>query len=287
MHLLRLVFLCFTLIALPSPVNASLILHYDFNGDVTDKSGNGLDGTITGSPGFVAGEFDQAIYINNPAGPASATQYVMAPNHATLQALEMSSFTWAIKYKTDDAPHTNGRLFGNHNTIADTGFGGVYDDHLRDNSYAYVLGANSGVSGDPETESDPNALTTDGEYHWAFIVLNRADEIFEYYVDEHLIVAKNFTNLGSVSFDNISIGRITSIPGFSARLTTIDEVLIYDMALSQEQVNQVNEHNFALVSDPGILGLMIAALILLVLTSKTRHHRNVALFSNTVSRISG
>ncbi|WP_281557491.1 LamG-like jellyroll fold domain-containing protein [Thalassomonas sp. RHCl1] len=265
MRLYLLTILCFSIYSLPQQVNAALILHYDFNGDITDKSGNALNASITGSPSFVAGEFDQAIYINNPAGQVNATEYISLPNHATLQSLEMSSFTWAIKYKTDDAPHTNGRIFGNTNSSATGGFGGVYDDHLRDNSYAFVIGTNEARHADPESESQPNALTTDGEYHWAFITVDRVEKTFNYYVDEHLIVSKLFTDLGSVSFDNISVGRITSLPTFSARLTTVDEVLIYDMALDQAQVAQVNDHNFALVSEPNMLVLMMLAIFTLAI----------------------
>ncbi|WDE02765.1 hypothetical protein SG34_015060 [Thalassomonas viridans] len=244
MRVLLLIFFCLTINALSPNANASLILHYDFNGDVTDKSGNGLDGTITGSPAFVAGEFDQALNINNPIGQTGATEYVSLPNHAALQALSTSSFTWAIKYKTTDVAMTNGRTFGIQNTQTNGGFGGTYNDGIRVTSNAFVIGTNQEMYTDPESESDANAITTDGEYHWVFLVIDRVEKTFEYYVDEHLIVSKIFTDLGSVSFDNISIGRISGLPDFGARFTTVDEVLIYDIALDQNGVEQVNAHNF-------------------------------------------
>jgi hypothetical protein len=46
-----------------------LVAHYAFDGDATDSSGNGHDGTLVGGPTFVAGAKGQAVQFSGAVGP--------------------------------------------------------------------------------------------------------------------------------------------------------------------------------------------------------------------------
>lgn len=248
---------------------ATLLLHYDFDGDALDQSGNALHGTIQGGPSFTAGESDLAMYINNPSGSASATQYVTVPNSPVLQALSNASFTLAIKYKSIDTAQNNGRLLGNRTAVGKKGFELAYNDGLLANGYASVVGSTGDISTQVESNATPNGNTTDGEFHWVIATVDRATDSFNFYVDAHHITTKVITGIGSIDFDDISLGRITGFPNFGARLTTLDDFRIYNTAFSQSNVNQLVN-----ASEPSSLMMFLFATIALAWWSWRRAVRH-------------
>lgn len=249
--------------------HATLLLHYDFNGDALDKSGNSLHGTIQGGPSFTAGESDLAMYINNPSGSAGATQYVTVPNSPVLQALANASFTLAIKYKSTDTSQNNGRLLGNRTAAGKKGFNLTYNDGLLANGYATIAGSTAEISTQVESNATPNGNTTDGEFHWVIATVDRATDSFNFYVDAHKITTKVITGIGSIDFDDISLGRITGFPNFGARQTTMDDFRIYNTAFSQSNVNQLVN-----ASEPSSLMTYLFAIIAMVWWSWRRAVRH-------------
>lgn len=69
----------------------SLGAYFKFNGDVTDSSGNGLNGTAFNTPTYVAGKYQTGINFNG------TTQYVSVPDSAFLEGSSgnISVFFWA------------------------------------------------------------------------------------------------------------------------------------------------------------------------------------------------
>ncbi len=82
-----------------------LILHYQFNNSVLDDSGNEYDGTLMG-PTFVEDRF------GNPNGAIlfdGINDYVILPNESALKPPLPVSFSFWIRYETDD--YSNNAVF--------------------------------------------------------------------------------------------------------------------------------------------------------------------------------
>ena len=213
-----------------------MIVRYNFDGNAVDSSGLGNNGTIFGSPTFVASDSSQAISFNNPFAQQAATQFVRLPNSASILGLSNSSFTFALRYRSTDTSQQNGRLFGNGG-----GTPGIFHNAGSGarNSGSYVYTAAVSIASDPEGASDPFAFTADGLWHWTIAVLDRNTSTFSYYVDAHLIVSKPFGLLGSVNFTDILIGANSWDTNYAARLTSVDDFRLYNHALSSAEVNQL------------------------------------------------
>jgi len=232
----RLTVVAFWLFAASS--SAGLVVHYDFNGNTLDSSGLGNNGTIFGNPAFVAGQIDQAIYFNNPIGQQVATQYVSLPNSASILALQNSSFTFAINYLSNDTTINNGRLFGRQPSSGSfIGFGvnsGALETStgVRDTT-CHALDTLPVVSG------NPIARTSDGQWHWGIVVLDRAAGELRQYVDTNLVATVPFGAFDSVTLSDLNIGRIAFNTTFGARLTAVDDFRLYSQALTTAEVNQL------------------------------------------------
>ena len=66
------------------PSRASLVAHYEFEGNTDDSSGNGRHGTAVGDPGFVAGKIGRAISLDGIGDYVEITGYknILAANEA-------------------------------------------------------------------------------------------------------------------------------------------------------------------------------------------------------------
>lgn len=255
---------------LPLYLEATLIVNYSFNDNLSDSSGNGFDASGVGQYSFVAGESDQALYINNPYNNVLATQYVVLNGGLELPGLALSSHTIAMKIKTPiDGNNRNGRLAGSSGSHTF-----VYNDHTHRNSYV-----NSNALGgwsNPESEADPNAYVTDNSWHWMIMSIDRDLDIIEYFVDDDLISSKAISIPGGiVSFTNFSIGAISYLPNYGALKMSIDDFQIYDHAFTPSQVNQLNSKGIVSdVPEPRSAILFVMGLSLLgVIRSLTRNYR--------------
>jgi hypothetical protein len=223
--------------------HGGLLVQYKFDGDTLDSSGNGHHATFHGGS-YVAGETDGAIHFNNPSGAAVATQYVTIPNAAEILDLGDASFSFAIKYRSTDTALQNGRLFGVNSgstyLVYNYNAGGTAQSH---GSFGGTEGTfNYGNRDTP----NPLAITTDGDWHWAVVVLNRDTSTVSYYVDANVISSASYAALGEVPFANLTIGRFNgdgtdSSTSYGARLTSVDEFRLYDHALSAAEVSAIPE----------------------------------------------
>lgn len=222
------------------PVTAATVVHYAFNGNALDSSGAGNHGLVVGSPAFVAGEFNGAIAFDNPPGSTVATQYVKIPNTSTIEALSDLSFSATMKFKSTDTTQSNGRLFGNGGNPANGLIVINYNAGATAETTAAIAGSNGTfVVFEVETRGNPDALVTDGEWHWVTLTVDRVNNVAQYFVDEVLIGAKSFTNLGSVSLKDMSIGTVFFTPQFGARETVVDDFRLFDIPLTAVQVGSL------------------------------------------------
>lgn len=218
-----------------SSVHAGLTLHFEFNGDATDSTGNGNHGTVVGSPVYASGSpLGNSIYFDNPTGSSSATQVVDLPNNFSL--LGNGSFSVAILMKTLDTSQQNGRLFGN--TFVDSGLGIGYNRAATANAGLFVRDTNSSV-GFFDLASGPEGFVADGSWHWLGMSVDRTNNMAYGFIDQ-TIVSQSIAGLGAISLDDMRIGGLT-VPGlggdgFGSRLTWVDDFRLYDSALTPDEI---------------------------------------------------
>jgi hypothetical protein len=96
------------LVVFSGSITQGLVVHLKFDGDYKDASGNALDGSAVGSPGFQTGIIGQAVHVNSAGTPAdnpSPNNYVSLGTQLKLGTNDFSIGFWAkIASQNDDKP---------------------------------------------------------------------------------------------------------------------------------------------------------------------------------------
>jgi len=216
-------------VCLPPP--PGLVLWWDFADETaTDRSGFQNNGTVYGTPVFANG----TVRFDNPPGDQQANQWIALPYSASISALETNSFTIAIRYKSTDTSQQNGRLFGKYSggVVLDYNSGGIACAYSRvgDGVRDMVLPPSI------YTDCSESAQTTDGAYHWQVVSLDRANGLATQQIDIGHAGSASFTNLGRVDLDGLVLGATRPSDTYAARQTTVDEVVIFNRALSGNEI---------------------------------------------------
>jgi len=221
-------------------ITDGLVACYPFDGNANDASGNGNNGSIIGDVVYVQGknDQDQAVYFNNPFGSARVTQYMSLPYSKSIQNMESSSFTISILYKTTDNFQYNGRLFGNHPSLTID-----YNAGIKAQAYSHVYDGSNHYYVAYQADNNPNAITTDGQFHWQFLVLDRENNSLSQYIDEHLINVTDISGIGLINLNGLVLGASKVSDTYSARLTAVDELRLYNRALSESEIKQLYNPN--------------------------------------------
>ena len=225
-------FLAFAiLLAGAASTSADLVGYWPLDGDALDASGNGLDGTISGTVVPIAdrtGFPDSAMQFGG-----GASDYVDVGDPPQLQLT--GAMTLAAWVSLDSSNTNNARIF------AKAGGSGA-------RSWSLNIEASSGGVANPATFqvsasgasnisiSDPEPLPTDEWVHLAGIY--RPGEATEIYVNGEF-KARNTTDIPTSQFSNngrtILIGNRNDCSN-CGWLGSIDEVRIYDQALTEGEI---------------------------------------------------
>jgi glucose/arabinose dehydrogenase len=197
----------------------TLVARYAFDGDASDSSGNGNNGTLTGNPPFVAGRIGtQAISFNG------VNQY------ATVPISVRTNFTVAFWVNTTAS--TTG-------TVWTTGLGMISADVAGvANDFGISLMVNGQVGfgvGNPNTSLASIASINDGNWHHVAVTRTSSTGLMEIYVDGVLNPTTNGPTAARTAPNAIRIGGILSGGGFFPGI--IDEVRIYNTVLSAAEIN--------------------------------------------------
>ena len=194
----------------------SLVAWYRFDGNALDSSGNDLHGTEMGDPTYEAGVFGQAISLDGDG------DYVDCGLDPKFDITDFITFTYWIKVVAFDK---------GWNTVLSRGDGSWRSSRAGENNF--MEAAVSGTTGDwtyGVTDVD------DGEWHhigWVY------DGTMNYlYVDGEVDATEESTGQINVSSYPLWIGDNSQATG---RFWTglIDDVLIFNRALSQEEVQRI------------------------------------------------
>lgn len=253
---------------------SSLIYHSTFDHNANDISGYGNHGQIVGNPTFVSSPFGTAIEFNNPFGFQPANQYVKLPNSVSIRSLETSSFTLQFRIWTIDSAQQNGRIFGggwgtpqivfDYNAQLTPGaHGQIHDNQMRM------------VSLQPQASSNPNMIITDGVWRWVSVVLNRNTKTFSQYHDKVLVAQTSFTELDAINFPELYIGAVAAQIDYGARQTRLDDVAMFNRALTQEEIDETVDRG--VVPEPcTLLGIAVFIAKRRRKAKRTRQSKNLA-----------
>lgn len=254
-------------------VTNNLVLHLRFDGDDTDSSGRGHNGTPVGGPVFVTGVIgSQALQYTTTSATNNVTNivstgasYVGLGTPGDLLFGSGSSFTvglW-VKVATNDAqgdlPFIGTATNSNNNPgwdLSPTYASGGYQWNLNDGTN------NVNVSG-------PANTINNGGWHHFVMAVDRASHKVNTYLDGVLVVQTDIASLGSLDVGGaVTIGQDPTgvypfIPGASATdfgawipsvTATLDDIGIWRRALSALEVAQIESagrtagHSFDTVS---------------------------------------
>jgi hypothetical protein len=201
-------------------ITSSLVGHWTFDGDTQDSSGQGNNGTAQGEPTFVAGKIGQALQFD------VGTMNVNLGNSSALKPGVFSVSAWA---RPISANATRYLLGGQYTTPADYSIrqvsGTGWTAHVTIGGADYVVSWGGGN------------LTANQWYH---IVSVYDGEELRIYVDG-VLRGTNNTPSGTMSNSGSNIRIGTDRNGFGGAIGTIDDVRIYNRALSSSDITELHD----------------------------------------------
>jgi hypothetical protein len=212
-----------TAIATVSPVDpgtTGLVAYYKLDGDAKDSAGS-HHGTLTGSPGFVAGKSGQALNMT------ADSQYVAV---AYAPDLAMSTFTVAAWINVADLDALR--------AILGTRIGGDYTFDVKADSTRIHGDIGNGtvwLNTSLDISTAQGGVINAGEWHHVAYVIDNASQACYMYLDGALGSTATFsgTPMFMTSAETLGIGYCSSGEYMHGQ---IDEVRIYNHALSQAEV---------------------------------------------------
>jgi hypothetical protein len=215
-------------------INRGLVAYYPFNGNANDESGNGNHGVISGAV--------LSSDRNNTSSSAylfSGSQYIRIPNSSSL-SLGYSDFTVSTWIKTTSS-----------------GSAIIYSDDSDDFRPGFELshiGSGAVYEFSPTTNGNTLGLgkvpMNDGKWHQLILTCDR-DGRSKIYVDGMLDVDQA-SDLTLASISNSVDSRIGMNPtGGGGFVGLIDEVRIYNRALSAAEVGQLYQSEVGTIDSDG------------------------------------
>lgn len=192
-------------VILPVPyanITNGLVLHLKMDGDTTDSSGRGNNGTPVGGPTFVTGQIGQGLNTVTTVVTNNATtnlvfnsaSYVVLGSLADLQfgaGTSWSASMW-VKLATGSMP-VDIPFIGTA-TNSNGSLGWDMSPGYENGGYQWTL--NDGTNN--LNVSSASGTINDGNWHYFALVVDRTGHTASTYFDGHLVAANDITGLGSV-----------------------------------------------------------------------------------------
>ena len=206
--------------------------HYTFDGNTNDSSGNGNNGTLTGSgASYVSGQLGQALDL-------TGSQSVSVPYSASLANLHSFTVSAWVNLVGNFASFTNG--------IVGTRFGGdeTFDVKVQSSGIHGDVGSGTGwINTSVDLNNAQGGLLTANTWAMVTYVIDNAAQQFRIYVNGNLLNTIGFsgTPLFMSPGETMNIGEDYAGEYMHGG---IDDVYIYPTALSTTQVSSLYASTF-------------------------------------------
>lgn len=193
------------------------------DGDVIhDVSGNSNDGVIIGGAEWVDGKFEQALHFDG------SSSHIEIPFHESMKVLNQGDFTFTAWFITDEVPDANRVLFQH------------LDGNGTGRSWLYIVGGTAEVAthlGGARTPSGVNAEPGQWTHTAVVVTESGGTDTIQVYVNGEPGGAPG--RLGMEDSEGIFHMGSHKNPTSNVWLGTIDEVALFDKALSQAEIKSL------------------------------------------------
>lgn len=212
-------------------ITEGLIAYYPFNGNANDESGNGNHGTVNGAKLAEdrRGEHSKAYKFDG-------NDYIRVKYSNALNA--GNNFTMSVWYTVEGASGNDyGTIIGNNNRSS----GWWLSTERSGNTTNKIRWEHDTVGGMSKNITFKYSTKI---WHHSVIVYNNRNASF--YLDNKLIAEKKFTDRPGNSSNDLLIGQ--QLAGISGRgwKGKIDDIRIYNRALSESEVKMLHDSEKAL-----------------------------------------
>jgi hypothetical protein len=233
-------------------VTNNLVLHLTFDGDTTDSSGRGNNGTAstTTAPVYVPGiigsqalQYATTTLGATSGGPVTASSYVSLGTQGSGPPADLlfdttTSFSVSLWTKVANGDLQGDLPFIGTATNSDTNPGWVLAPGYKTGGWEWNL--NDGTHNINVAGTTP--LINDGKWHHFLVSVDRAAAIGNTYVDGVLAVSTSISSIGNIDIGNTAPLVIGQDPTFlygEPGTNTVDDIGIWRQALTPLQAAQI------------------------------------------------
>ena len=204
---------------------------YPFEGNASDASGHGNDGTVTGTVTYPSGKLGaQAVQLNGSAG-----------NYVTIPRSVSNDFTIAFWLKTT-ATGGSGQWFNGKGLVDGEMPGSANDFGIS------LMGTNAAFGvGNPDTTISTTSGISDGLWHHVTATRDAASGQMKLYLDGSLQTSTTGPTGTKAAAPNLRIGALQTLVAGSFLAGTMDDVQIFSRVFSAGEVPMLMNHPPALV----------------------------------------
>jgi hypothetical protein len=186
-----------TLTVLPVPTFANLtnnlVLHLKFDGDCSDSSGLGNNGTPVNAPSFVTGKIgSQAVHVSSDSSSGNYNYVSVADPNNYLHFAAGQDFTVAIWVRVPAGSSTDLPFFGNQDASLLSALAGYSFSPTAGGTWAYFI---KDDGGNVLTESSLTSIA-DGQWHNLVYSAQRSGNL-NVYLDGHLTGSSSMASISN------------------------------------------------------------------------------------------
>jgi hypothetical protein len=225
----------------------ALVLHLKFDGNYTDSSGRGNNGTAVGSPTFVAGQIGQALHYSTKTDNGGSGGNVTNANYVTLgrpnDLLFGSNTSFSVAFWVRlPAGYAGGDLpfFGSAvNSANNHGFTFCPSYQLGGWQWDLMEITPGGVTNNVDVNGPDNSIN-DGSFHHFAVTFNRATAAALTYLDGAQVNSNSIASIGTFDSTNtISIGQDPTGLYPESGSADLDDLGVWHRVLTPLEVYQI------------------------------------------------
>ncbi|MEL7147635.1 MAG: LamG-like jellyroll fold domain-containing protein, partial [Bacteroidota bacterium] len=222
-------------------ITSGLIAHYPFDGNTDDASGNGFDGTLSGTISYGEDRYndgmERSIYFSNNDNSGQGSKF-MRVTHDPL--MNSAAYTVSFWYRQNWSGNFNSGTIvrkGNTNEHYDIRYGNATAGDIHELIYITAsesITSSKGdfrdtagwlVNGNVARGYDPNA--------WFLLTMTYENNVLKAYLDGQLLEEKTLTTSPTFNEDDLLVGLGLNI--------FLDDLRIYNRALTENDIQALHE----------------------------------------------